>query len=283
MAKKYHLQPEHEARLSEWRDLWIRRAMRTAPMTDDDREAMRGAIRGLYLAANLTPPPDRRIIFVSSPFVAAFAGGIAAAMCNRLTGAQARDATAIETWAAAGEATRDATEAVTLRSTWAATRLAMWDATWAATSVCTIDPMRATTWLSASLADWGGITAATVAATRSLWDETEPPWALETWTGGARVHEMWNGGNQYAGFAAHLSFFRHVCGLPLDYSKWQHYETAAIHGGPRVMHAQFCLVSDFPTRICIDAEPCPHVEDNQALPVCQWIDGTVLFRKKSTA
>jgi hypothetical protein len=42
-------------------------------MTDADRAACREAVKGLYLAANLTPPPDHRIVFVPSPFVMRFA------------------------------------------------------------------------------------------------------------------------------------------------------------------------------------------------------------------
>ena len=64
--KKYELTPEHRAQLKPWADKWIANAMSTKPMDDTDREAMRVAVRGLYQAANLTPPPDNRIVFVPS-------------------------------------------------------------------------------------------------------------------------------------------------------------------------------------------------------------------------
>jgi hypothetical protein len=84
----------------------------------------------------------------------------------------------------------------------------------------------------------------------------------------------WNGGNQWSGYAAFLSFFRHIAQLPLDYTRWQHYETAAELSGPRYMHAEFCLVSERPTRLLVDAQHRPHCEDG---PFCTWADGTALW------
>ena len=77
---KYELTEAHRAQLEPWRDRWIKNAMNTTPMTEADREAMRAAVRGLYTAANLTPPPVERIVFVPSPFVGRFAGGFATAL-----------------------------------------------------------------------------------------------------------------------------------------------------------------------------------------------------------
>ena len=45
---KYKLTPEHEAQFSTWRDKWIANALSCEPMDDVDRDAMRGAITGLY-------------------------------------------------------------------------------------------------------------------------------------------------------------------------------------------------------------------------------------------
>jgi len=88
------------------------------------------------------------------------------------------------------------------------------------------------------------------------------------------VYHMWNGGNQWSGWVAYLSFFRHVAKLNLDYSKWEHYEAAAIHSGPRIMHQEFCLISDRPEILTVDDQNRPHNVDG---PFCRWRDGTALY------
>ena len=88
------------------------------------------------------------------------------------------------------------------------------------------------------------------------------------------AYRMWNGGNQWGQYASYLSFFRHVVKLDLDYSAWSHYETLAIHSGPRVMHKDFCLISDRPAVLSVDAENRPHSDTG---PFCQWRDGSALY------
>lgn len=108
--------PEHRARLDEWRDMWIANAMSTAPMSDAEKDAACKAVVGLYRAAKLAPPPEHRIVFVSSPIVAAFAAGFASMVWHRRKHAtDAATAAAIDaaTYAATYDATRDATAAAT--------------------------------------------------------------------------------------------------------------------------------------------------------------------------
>lgn len=85
---------------------------------------------------------------------------------------------------------------------------------------------------------------------------------------------MLNGGNQWSGWVAYLSFFRHVVGLPIDYSKWDHYEKAAEHSGPRYIHAKFCIVSDRPEVLLVDEQNRPHCTTG---PFCRWLDGSALY------
>jgi hypothetical protein len=85
---------------------------------------------------------------------------------------------------------------------------------------------------------------------------------------------MWQGGNQWAAWASYLSFFRHVAELPLDYSAWNHWEMLAEHSGPRIMHSDFCIISDRPARLLVDSENRPHCQDG---PFCQWRDGSALY------
>src|SRR3990167_7386742 len=114
MEKKYELTDEHRSHLNSWRDKWIANAFSTKPMDDEERQICIEAVKGMYRAAKLDPPPDQRIVFVPSPFVLRFAGGFAAAIWylrNRaVTRAATEDATRAATEAVTGDATEDATE-----------------------------------------------------------------------------------------------------------------------------------------------------------------------------
>jgi hypothetical protein len=91
----------------------------------------------------------------------------------------------------------------------------------------------------------------------------------------AKDHQrMWDGGNQWSGWASYLSFFRHVAQLNIDYGKWQHYENAAIHAGPRIMHPDFCMISDRPEILLVDDENRPHCDTG---PSHRWRDGWQLW------
>jgi hypothetical protein len=85
---------------------------------------------------------------------------------------------------------------------------------------------------------------------------------------------MWTGGNQYAGYDSFLSFFQDVAQLPIDYSAYNHWRALAEHSGPRIMHADFCMISDRPTRLLVDDRNRPHCEDG---PFCEWADGSQLY------
>lgn len=89
-----------------------------------------------------------------------------------------------------------------------------------------------------------------------------------------RAYGFRNGGNQWSGWVAYLSFFRHIVKLPMDYSKWAHYETAAELAGPRYMHSKFCIISERPTVLLVDEDNRPHCETG---PFCEWADGTKLW------
>jgi hypothetical protein len=88
------------------------------------------------------------------------------------------------------------------------------------------------------------------------------------------VYNMWDGGNQWSEYGAFISFFRHVAKLALDYSKWDHYEKLTEHSGHRIMHEQFCMISDRPRILKVDARNRPHCETG---PFCEWRDGSALY------
>ena len=221
--KKYELTKSHKKQLKPWADKWIANAMSTKPMDEQDREICRKAVKGLYEAAGKVPPPDHRIVFVSSPFILRFAGGFAAAIWHkRKTGFKNDQATE--------EATRQATDQ---KQGWRF-------------------PVEAMRSLSVAL-DLGtfGLSCA-----RNVY------------------YNMWQGGNQWSSWVGFLTFFRHVVKLKLDYSKFHHWEQLAIHCGPRVMHEEFCMISDRPLVLTVNARNQPHRADG---PFQEWSDGSAIF------
>ena len=79
----------------------------------------------------------------------------------------------------------------------------------------------------------------------------------------------------WAPYDCYLTAARDILGLRLpEYVSYAYWEQAAIHGGFRVMHEEFCLVSDFPEFINVDAENRPHCENG---PSHRWRDGWSLY------
>ena len=85
----------------------------------------------------------------------------------------------------------------------------------------------------------------------------------------------YQGGNMWAPYDCYLTAARDILGLRLpEHVSYAFWEQAAIYGGFRVMHEEFCLVSDFPEFIKTDAERRPHCEYG---PSYRWRDGWSLY------
>lgn len=84
----------------------------------------------------------------------------------------------------------------------------------------------------------------------------------------------------WAPWDCYLTAMRDIIGLRLSthaaYGSWEH---AAIHGGFRVMHEKFCLVSDFPEILRTDEQHRPHCETG---PSHRWRDGWALYHWHGT-
>jgi hypothetical protein len=79
----------------------------------------------------------------------------------------------------------------------------------------------------------------------------------------------------WAPFDCYLTAMRDIIGLQLpQHDKYAAWEQAAIHGGFRVMHPEFCMVSDFPEVLRVDDQNLPHCEDG---PSHRWRDGWSLY------
>ena len=88
------------------------------------------------------------------------------------------------------------------------------------------------------------------------------------------VHNMWNGGNQLSGWLGYVTFFRYIAKVDVDFTKWDAYEQLGVLSGPRIMHNNFCIISDRPTKFTVNATQLPHCEDG---PFCEWTDGCSLY------
>ena len=84
----------------------------------------------------------------------------------------------------------------------------------------------------------------------------------------------------WASWPAYLAAMRDVLGLKLpEFEAYQAWEDASLHGGFRVMHPEFCIVSDFPECIRVDDQNRPHCEDG---PSHRWRDGWALYHWHGT-
>jgi hypothetical protein len=79
----------------------------------------------------------------------------------------------------------------------------------------------------------------------------------------------------WSAWDCYLSACRDILGLKLpQYEKYAAWEEAALTGGFRIMHEEFCMVSDFPCRLKLDELNRPHCADG---PSHEWRDGWKLY------
>jgi hypothetical protein len=195
-----------------------------------------------------------------------------------------RAATNDATYAATNDATNDATNAATRAATNDATRAATYAATYAATHAATNAATRAATNAATHAATHAATYAATNAATRTgggVDFEKLAAQACFELAGklGIECAKNWwrsyQGGNMWAGYDCYLTACRDILGLELtSHAGYAFWEQAAIHGGFRVMHEEFCMVSDFPETLRVDDQNRPHCENG---PSHRWRDGWSLY------
>mgnify|MGYP000057583559 CR=1 FL=1 len=277
-------------------DKWIANALSTEPV---DPQLAAKSVKSLYAAAGLKEP---RVIVVPSPKIMAFAGVLSACILQfRKDGTTATSAaTSAATRAATSAATRAATSAATYAATHAATRAATHAATRAATYEATYEATRAAIRAATSAATRAATDAATDAATRAATDAAThaatyeaaianpsnwfydicveyvgPKNAQSVIDALPRWSNMLNAGNMGSAWICYLSASREVLGLDLPaYEKFKAYEDVAKTCGYNVQHTEFCMVSDRPEILKLDAENRPHCENG---PSHRWRDGWSLY------
>ena len=90
-----------------------------------------------------------------------------------------------------------------------------------------------------------------------------------------RWYECYQGGNMWAGWTSYVQAMRDVLNLKLPiFEKYQAWEDAAIYGGFRWMHEEFCIVSDFPEVLKKDDQNRPHCDNG---PSHRWRDGWEIY------
>jgi hypothetical protein len=199
-------------------------------------------------------------------------------------------ATYAATEAATVDATVDATRAATLAATRAATVDATFDATLAATVDATVDATLAATVDATVDATLAATVDATEAATRkgnswfNLDVATMASLANKLSVGAfglqcaANAWRMYQGGNFWSAWDSLITFFRYVVKLGdthgVDYSKYDHWEKASLHSSWRIMHPEFCIISDRPCKLTVDSENRPHAVEGA---FCEWRDGSKLY------
>jgi len=169
-------------------------------------------------------------------------------------------------------ATRGATSDATSVATFDATRGATDGATFGATSVATDGATRVATdgatRVATRVATFGATDGATRGAAQACFD-LAGNFGIEC---AKKWHRTYQGGAYWAGQCSFLCGMRDVIGL--DLPMFDAYERAARNGTFRWMHEEFCIVSDFPKTINVDAQNRPHCENG---PSHEWRDGWKLY------
>ena len=200
------------------------------------------------------------------------------------TDAAMDDTTRAATDAATAAATRDAVDAATAAATYAATDAATFTATRDATDDATRAATRAATYAATYAAThdatYDATFKATYAATKCVgWRDLAEVLVLGHAEFGLACTQKWwhmyQGGNMWPGWPCYLAAARDVLGLRLpEHAKYAAWEACATHGGFRIMHEKFCMVSDFPEVLLVDDRNRPHCDDG---PSHRWRDGWELY------
>jgi hypothetical protein len=87
--------------------------------------------------------------------------------------------------------------------------------------------------------------------------------------------KVYQGGAYWAGSLSRLAAMRDILKLELpEFGKYQAWEDAAMAAPFRVMHEEFCIVSDFPCELHMDENNQPHCETG---PSHLWRDGFAIY------
>ncbi len=252
--------------MTAWRDKWAKNILDTTPMTDENRRITVDALNGMYEAVNL--PRPKSIVFVPSPYALRFGGGFGAALHYVQNHYKDLARTMIP-------AAREQADKSYIGQVVAAVMPG-------APAVSVIEPPKTQFAIpkgKSVVQDHSWYLADFVTA--SQWSKTVGGAEAEFyWRCAQEAWRMWQGGNQSGSLEAHISFFKEVAEVEIPgYDKYKHWENAALNSGPRIVHEEFCLVSDKPLYLHLDDRERPH---NASGPFAEWSDGTRAYAVHGT-
>lgn len=246
-TNQWTLTDEHRAQIPAWNERWIAIARSTDPI---DLKLLAPAIRGLYKAAELDQP---RLVHCWSAMQGAYARAAAMVFHNhgkprddhQAALAEVRPATAL------GRSTRDVIVNACLQAI-------------DADPVMTERPIPAeitgklsTVFEEAAVATMLALVAGDKEKLVEEFKKALPDW----WT------DM-NGGSEWASWCCHLSFVRDVVGWSHPtHVNYKFYEDACLHGGPRLLRPEFCLLCERAATRHIDQQGRLH---NETGPAVSW-------------
>lgn len=256
--------PEHTSQIPNYRQKWIDRINRTTPQTEEDKQIVREAMRAMYLGmkqekeySSLELPPPSREIFASSPVIGGYIVTLGAVMweckernfCIDDVSFTLDDVLFVMTNVIYNRCLKFGIDKSVAREVML--------------GVC-------------ASADIDPKLLPRFSKKRNTLTKVQGEIEEMVKDAMSQYFRLYNGGNLWGGWCSYLSFFREIVNYPLSdlHEKYIHYERACIHGGPRYVHRNFWVVSDFPTRLCLNEEGQLHSANG---PAMAWRDGFKLY------
>lgn len=213
--------PEQLALCEQYADKWIKAALSTVPMTDEERVICDRACKEMYVAAGLVAP--EQVVFLKSPVAVCMAGPLARALLDL-----------------DGDGTKPLSRgAIEQLMTAALQKLP---------DACQKDIRDCVTQLVVLKSpDQESTEAEVVRIGEKVAQEL------------LSCHEHRNGGNQWAHWLAYQDFCVEEHGVLVEGKNvFLPYRELGLHSGPRYMHEKFCIISDRPTVLSANDRNQPH-------------------------
>ena len=247
-------------------DKWIKNAFQTGEI---DKEKLKDAIKGLYRVAKLKEP---RVVIVPSPLIMALSYGLSAGWWEANNNKSSKKDVDIATRKAIAEAT----DRATYEATDEATREAAYEASMEVTDEATRDATIATKYATRAATDRAKINKKWLYNLALVFSDGDKNTAIRMLDLCKKWTQVYQGGNMWSAYQAYADAMQNVIKLTglKCWENFEPYRQASIYGGFRVMHEKFCIVSEFPEILKVNANNRPHCETG---PSHRWKDGFEIY------